>query len=167
MSKLIELKDLYHLKGRIIYDNFILRNIRRIEFSTDLSNEVTYLDISKQNIKDKKFIINKTDCEIILKGDKSYEFEIIDSGNNENWRFYNHIKYIGLSNKSFYKNENSEVELISNGFGIMVYSNNDFVGRIRKEQIDIKNKHYINIVIGICCVEIICDGIYRLNEPND
>ncbi|MFD2915209.1 hypothetical protein [Psychroserpens luteus] len=167
MSKFIELKDLYHFNGKFIYDNFIFRNLKRIEFLSDLSNELTFLDISKQNIKDKVFIINRTNCEIILKGNKNYDFEIIDSGKNENWKFHNPIKHIGFSNKSFYKSKNSEVKLISNGFGNMVYSNNNFVGRIRRKKIDIKDENYINILIGICCVDIISNDIYKLNETND
>jgi len=167
MSEFIELKDLIHFKGKFIYDNFILRNLKRIEFKSTLSNELTYLEITKQNIKDKKFIIKRTNCAIGLKGNKNYDFEITYSEKNENWKSHNPIKFIGFSNKSFYKSENSEVKIVSNGFGKMVYLDGNFIGRIKRKRIDIKNENYTNILIGICCVDIICNDIYKLNEPND
>lgn len=167
MSEFIELKKLTHLNGKFIYDNFIFRNLKRIEFKNSLSNELTYLEISKQNIKNKKFTIKRTNCEIILKGNRNHDFEIVDSEKKEKWKSHNPIKLIGFSKKSFYRSENSEVKIVNNGFGKTVYSDTNFIGRINKKQIDIKDESYINILIGICSVDLICNGIYKLNEPND
>jgi len=167
MSKFIELKNLSHFKGKLIYDNFIFRNLKRIEFENKISKDLMFLEISKQNIENKEFIIKRTNCEIILKGNKAYDFEIIDLKKNEIWKFNNPINYVGFSNESFYKSKDSDVKLVSNGFGLMVYSDDNFIGRIRRKQIDIKENTYINLLFGICCIEIICNDIYKLNETND
>lgn len=167
MSKFIKLKDLIHFRGKFIYDNFIFRNLKRIEFKNDLSNELTYLDITNQNIKNKEFIIKKANNEIILRGNKNHDFEIIDSEKNETWKPCNPITSIGFSSKMYYISKNSEVKIVVNGSGNMVYSDSNFVGRIRRKQIDIKDENYINILIGICFVDIVCHNIYKLYEPND
>jgi hypothetical protein len=170
MTKFIELKDLQRFKVKFIYNNFILRNLKRIEFRNEATDEFIHLNISKQNIENKEFIIHRKNCEIIIRGNEKFEFEfeIMNSKKNEIWKFHNPIKYISLSsNEFFYKSKVSEVRLVRKGFSTMVYSNKDFVGRIERKQFDIKDINYINVLIGICCERIICNDIYKLNEPDD
>ncbi|MCB0427828.1 MAG: hypothetical protein KDD16_11050, partial [Mangrovimonas sp.] len=85
MSEFIELKDLIHLRGKLTHDNFIFRNLKRIEFKNEVSDELAYLDINKHNIENREFTIKKGNSEIVLKGNKNYDFEIIDLSKNENW----------------------------------------------------------------------------------
>ncbi|MCB0453732.1 MAG: hypothetical protein KDC94_12790, partial [Aequorivita sp.] len=86
---------------------------------------------------------------------------------NENWKPYNPIKIIAISNKSFYKSEFTELKIVSNGYGKMVYSENNFIGRIKRKRIDIKDENYTSILIGICFVDLISNDVYKLNETND
>ncbi|MCB0439554.1 MAG: hypothetical protein KDD20_12515 [Mangrovimonas sp.] len=167
MSEFIELKDLIHLRGKLTHDNFIFRNLKRIEFKNEVSDELAYLDINKHNIENREFTIKKGNSEIVLKGNKNYDFEIIDLSKNENWKPYNPIKIIAISNKSFYKSEFTELKIVSNGYGKMVYSENNFIGRIKRKRIDIKDENYTSILIGICFVDLISNDVYKLNETND
>ena len=166
MSDFIVLNDLHHFNLKLVYGNFFLRNLKRIEITNEFNKEIASLNISKQNIKEKLFVLDFHHKKITLQGNNYLDFDIIDTEKEEHWRFINPIKCIATSDKPYYEGKNLKVRLTPNGFGLMLSCNSKFIGRIRTTEIDIKNDTFADLIFAICCVNSITNYVYKVNESN-
>jgi hypothetical protein len=166
MSNIIALNDLYHFKLKLVYRNVVVRNLKRIEITNEFNKEIASLNISKQNIKEKLFVLDFHHKKITLQGNNYLNFDIIDTEKEEYWRFINPIKCIATSDKSYYEHKNLKVRLSPNGFGLMLSCNSNFIGRIRTTEIDVKNDTFADLILAICCVNSIRNYVYKVNESN-
>jgi hypothetical protein len=101
-----------------------------------------------------------------------FEFDIWI--NDEKYEYIKPKRLISVNPAKLYKSDKNEIKYQYNGYGIMVYKNEDFVGRINpnynfftgraKYAIDFIDFNSVDFLVSLCTIEILQNYIYKVHE---
>ena len=112
---------------------------------------------------------------LVARNESGIEFDIWD--NNEKYEYIRSNRLINIKQIHTFKSDAHEIKYQYNGYGIMIYKDNIFVGRIKiDEKLLSANLNYsihlvdfnsANFLMSLCAIEILQRYIYRLHEPGE
>lgn len=112
---------------------------------------------------------------LVARTELGIEFDIWD--NNEKYEYINSNSFLTFNRTHSFRSVTLEMKYQYNGYGVMIYKDNIFVGRIKKDNKFFSNQldysiHFIdfdsvNFLMSLCTIEILQRYIYRLHETGE
>lgn len=174
---LFNINNFQTIHTKIIFGGGFFRKFAGIEYFHEGQLYATLKCITKEKNSTlyESIISNGQILRIIPTSKSGDEFEIWDD--TINWQQVKKSKLLSFSDYQSYKFDKDEIKYLHNGYGIMLYKNEDFIGRIKDKSnplsanvnyiIDFADFGSIGLLMAICAIEIIKREVYRLHETGE
>jgi len=170
------INDFKEIKVNLNFEGLIFKSLNEVKYSYD-GNEIGRLTIEKQHKKSGEFslIVGTDIIRLIAKSKFGYEFDFWYK--NEKFEYLNSKSIFTTHKRQTYKSDIHKIQYQYNGYGIMIYKDGAFIGRIKDNIMFFTNKldysihfldyHSVDILMTLCSIEILQERIYKIHETSE
>jgi hypothetical protein len=174
---LISINDFQTIQIELVFKGRIFKALEGIKFNFD-TKEIGIITINRDDKRFGEYHLRTADSStlrIVAKYKSGIEFDIWD--NNEKYEYIRSNRIINIKQIYTFKSNAHEIKYQYNGYGIMIYKDDIFVGRIKIDNkllsahlnysIQIIEFNSVNFLMSLCSIEILQRYIYRLHETGE
>jgi len=170
----ISINDFQTIQIELDFKGIILKHLEGIKFNYN-SQEFGIITINRDLKSLGEYHLRTADSNIlrlVARNKSGIEFDIWD--NNEKYEYISSNRLINIKQINTFKSDAHEIKYQYNGYGIMIYKDDIFIGRIKIDDklfsahlnysIHLIDFNSVNILMSLCAIEILQRYIYRLHE---
>jgi hypothetical protein len=177
IPNLISINDFQTIQIELDFKGIIFNDLERIKFNYN-SQEFGIITLNRELKSLGEYHLrtaNGNILRLVATNKSGIEFDIWD--NNEKYEYIRSNRIINIKQIYTFKSDTHEIKYQYNGYGIMIYKDDIFIGRIKIDDkllsahlnysIHLIDFNSVNFLMSLCAIEILQRYIYRLHETGE